>query len=298
MRLSSAGKNLYTLVYWLTHLRAAFPEHIFIQTNNRCTRKCSFCWYGLPDAYVPDHVMSDLLFKKIIGDLSEINYAGRISLFEINEPLTDPLLVERVRYVKEELPDCWQLVATNGDLLTELKMIALLEAGLDYLVINSYSFQNYQRSERLLRTMSAAHRSRIIHNACLSPSFAKDNRAGNLPQIEMIKRPLHEACGRVNHLLYIKPDGTVVCCVGDFFNKNVVGNVNEDRVLDVWFGKRFRFFRKSLNRGNRKVSALCEKCNVGAGRTFYDRDSIEKQIKMRNEAEQHGPDSRESLSRV
>lgn len=88
----------------MTHLKTELFPHILIQTNNKCTRRCEFCLYGMKDIKIEDHVMPDWLFRKIIQELNQIDYSGRISLFEINEPLTDPRIIDMVRYAKKTFP--------------------------------------------------------------------------------------------------------------------------------------------------------------------------------------------------
>ena len=134
---------IYRAIYRLAYNKTPLFDHILIQTNNRCTKKCSFCWYGMKGVDIPDDEMPQWLFYKIIDDLAGINYSGRVSLFEMNEPLTDPRIFEWVRYVNKKIPKSWQMLVTNGDLLTEDKAIKFFESGVDYLNISSYSDNDY-----------------------------------------------------------------------------------------------------------------------------------------------------------
>src|SRR3989339_1040105 len=59
-------------------------KHIKIQTNYMCTRKCSFCHYGLERSPVKQNI-NEKLFKRIINELASISYSGILSLYEINE---------------------------------------------------------------------------------------------------------------------------------------------------------------------------------------------------------------------
>ena len=56
-------------------------KHILIQTNYLCTRRCSFCHYGLEPR--PKNVnMDEGLFYGIIDQLAALRYRGRLGLFE------------------------------------------------------------------------------------------------------------------------------------------------------------------------------------------------------------------------
>lgn len=88
-------------------------------------------------------------------------------------------------------------------------------------------------------------------------------------------------CSRVNHVLYIKPDGTVISCFGDFFNKNIVGDAKKETVTEIWFGERFQRLRNNLNIRSRTVSPICSRCNV----VSWDPDTrklVEKDVKETN----------------
>lgn len=249
-------------------------KHVLIQTNVKCTLKCSFCLYGMKDVEIENVDMSDTLFRKIVQELADIDYAGRVSLFEINEPLMDENLVEKIRYVKQKVPKSWQYISTNGDLLTPEKTIDMIDAGLDYLTINSYSYASYRKIKTLKNSLPDEVRLRVIHTDHFNPDFAADNRAGNLPHIAAVKEPLKESCSRVNNILYIKPDGKVVSCFGDFFNKNVVGDANAENIVDIWYGEPFTKLRSHLDNADRTPNELCSKCNMRAAGNYLERYDI------------------------
>src|SRR4030043_1636685 len=77
--------------YYGKYLELGLPPRRFIQvnieTNSICTRTCHYCLFGIRK--VPARHMSSQLFFNIIDQLVEMHFIGRVSLFEINEPLTD-----------------------------------------------------------------------------------------------------------------------------------------------------------------------------------------------------------------
>ena len=55
-------------------------------------------------------------------------------------------------------------------------------------------------------------------------------------------------------------DGQVVPCCYDFNYKNVIGDVNDSSVFEVWNSERMRFFRNLHSKGLRKDIKLCKSC--------------------------------------
>lgn len=272
------ARGLDNAIYRATHRETALFEHILLQTNNTCTRKCSFCWYGIPEVEITEHQMARELFDKIIEELVDLEFGGRLSLFEMNEPLTDPRIFDLVAHAKQRLPDVYHYMISNGDLLDEEKTVRLVEAGLDFLQISSYTPKAYKRTARILRRLPRHVREKILQRDSTDSSFASDNRGGNLPQIETRSDVSRDPCMRIHHVLYIKPEGTAVSCFGDYFNVNVMGDANHQTVEEIWFGEPFETLRRNLNAGNREVSEICKKCNLGTRRVFASRRSLARTL--------------------
>lgn len=277
--MSKKTKN--SLNYAATYKDVDLPEHVFIQTNGQCNRSCSFCRFGMENVSKEPNMAKEVFFK-VVEDLASVDYSGRVSLFEMNEPLTDIRLPYLINYVSLKVSNCWQLIVTNGDYLTVQKSIELFESGLDYLFVSSYSEAHYKHTRGIVRRLSKKYRAKLITIPQYQYDFATDNRAGNLVNFEKLSEPLNEACGRVNNILYIKPGGEVVSCFGDYFNEQVMGNIINDGVWGSWYGDSFGNLRQKLNCGNRRDLTLCSKCNVGKGESFHTYDTVKA---MSTEAE-------------
>ena len=50
-------------------------------------------------------------------------------------------------------------------------------------------------------------------------------------------------------------------CPHDWGKKIILGNLNNERLLDIWFSKKFFSIRKMLNKSNRNF-APCNVCDV------------------------------------
>jgi hypothetical protein len=82
--------------------------------------------------------MSMSLFENIVNDLQSIDYSGTVSLSRYNEPLADPMLLERIRLCRAKLPKAFIIVFTNGDFLNRNRIHLLAEAGCNMLRISLY----------------------------------------------------------------------------------------------------------------------------------------------------------------
>lgn len=76
-----------------------------IETTPECNIKCSYC----PTAFHNrgKKLMDEKLFKKIIDELAEIPYKGRLSPHFYGEPLLDNRLPKLLAYAREKLVDIW-----------------------------------------------------------------------------------------------------------------------------------------------------------------------------------------------
>jgi MoaA/NifB/PqqE/SkfB family radical SAM enzyme len=109
---------------------------ISIGTGSLCNRKCKFC----ANAYHkrPDEWMSEKTFLKIIDDLKNMKYKGRIELQSFNEPLRDSRIFDFIRHIRLNT-ECCIMFNTNGDYIESPKtIIKLFECGLNQLEINVY----------------------------------------------------------------------------------------------------------------------------------------------------------------
>jgi MoaA/NifB/PqqE/SkfB family radical SAM enzyme len=96
---------------------------VMLETSTTCNAKCKFC----PTNRLKPEIMPQTLFYKIINDLAQMNFSGKILPYNRNEPLTDPFIFERLRYIREKLPKSKIFFSTNGFLLNEDKIEKLLD---------------------------------------------------------------------------------------------------------------------------------------------------------------------------
>jgi radical SAM protein with 4Fe4S-binding SPASM domain len=60
----------------------------------------------------------------------------------------------------------------------------------------------------------------------------------------------------------VNADGTVVACCADWTRKTLVGNVNTQRLQDIWNGESLHKLRFLHSIGNRAGNDACRNCAI------------------------------------
>lgn len=127
INLPMIGAIYHRLYYRVIKEKAShILSEIDIEIYNVCNLRCIMCPYS--DMTREKVQMSMDLFRKIIDDAAA-NGIKEVGFSNYNEPLLDTLLFERIRYAKSE--GLRVHFFSNGTLLTEDRIDALLDSGLD-----------------------------------------------------------------------------------------------------------------------------------------------------------------------
>lgn len=233
-----------------------------IETVNQCNNTCSFCPVNRLNDKRDHALMGMELFKKIIMQLEDLEYANVINLFSNNEPLLDPLLTERLKFAREHLPNAYITIYTNGLLLTPEKLLQLLQY-LDFIHINNYNtvpqlLQGHQRLHKVLIENQISSDKVEIHlrnkSECLS------TRGGQAPNRKYNAR-LYSPCILPFSQMVIRPTGKVSFCCNDAYGLYTMGDVLTDSLVDIWHGKAFEKSRANMLK-NRMYQSPCKDCDM------------------------------------
>lgn len=240
-------------------------NNIEIETVNRCNGTCSFCPVNKNQDPREYKKMPEELFEKIIKELKEINYNGAIALHSNNEPLLDKEICNYAKYTRKELPNSYIYLYTNGTLLTIDKFCELI-TNLDLLVIDNYN-DNIQFMEPV----------KEIFNYCIQhPELKKKVRIDMRLQNQILTSrggqsdnrdeilTLKSSCLLPFNKIVVQPDGRIPLCCCDPFGKVILGDLNTEKLVDIWNGKKAKALRESLYKEqySRKNLKLCSKCDV------------------------------------
>lgn len=233
-----------------------------VETINKCNGICSFCPANQMNDMRETKLMSDALFSKIIQELADLNYRGRISLFSYNEPFLDSQIIERHAYVRKMLPNAKLHIMTNGILLTLEKFLKIIPY-LDEMVIDNYNVKrNLIPSVTTIRNYCLDHPElkKKVTISMRRPDETLSSNGGDSPNNSGTEIFGNSTCALPFQQMVIRPDGKVSLCCLDTLEKYTLGDVSSSSLLDVWFGEAYQRVRDQLYRC-RKSLMHCEKCD-------------------------------------
>jgi radical SAM protein with 4Fe4S-binding SPASM domain len=249
-----------------THKKTGRFLSLHIDVYSTCNRKCDFCFNHdrFPDK--KQGVMSEAVWTKIIDELADMGYTGKLSPYYYGEPLLDKRLNTLIAYAKKRLPLCFIQINTNGDLLTEERLLGLIESGLDRVKVTDY--ENIGISKKVSESRISEQTKRLQYLAEKYPLFVyfrnwKEihlmNRAGAIYKRKNPRK--NEPCQRPSCQLIIDWQGNVILCCNDYYSEYKLGNVNEESIIDIWQKPRFKEYRRALESGKREAIKICAGCD-------------------------------------
>ena len=238
-----------------------------VETQNRCNASCAFCPVNRNEPQRPYARMSDGLFTGIIEQLAALQYTKALSLHSNNEPLLDKRLPDFAAFARQRLPSARIKLFTNGMLLS-LDLFRTLLPSFDRIFIN-----NYADKPEMLPNI------REIHDYCLTPEGKKfiegksvviqlrnpdvvlSSRGGNAPNRKPPARALPFKCLYPFTQFIIRPDGKISLCCNDALGQMTLGDLNEEKMINIWRGPAFADVRKKMIEQGRAGIPLCAACD-------------------------------------
>lgn len=238
-------------------------HHVEIETINRCNGICSFCPINCLIDPREKKIMSEELFYKIINELAELDYSGRLALFSNNEPLLDSRIIDFHRYARQKLPHANMHLYTNGTLLDFEKFLALLE------VLNELIIDNYQQDLELIPASKMiaeyAEKHPEVKNKVTivlrKPNEVLTSRGGDAPNRTQVNIQKQISCVYPFQQMIIRPDGKVSLCCNDPLGKCTLGDVSKNKLIDVWHSQMYSKVRQILKEG-RENFEHCKNCDA------------------------------------
>ena len=233
---------------------------VSVETRAGCNFSCSFCPVSRQvDPREPGELSLELL-GKIAGELADLGFSGRISLFGNNEPLLDPRLPGIVRLFRSTCPGVDLRVLTNGTRASRGLVVELFEAGLSTLVINNYT--DGQRLIAPVRALldAAGELARFdIRVSVRSRTDVLTTRAGLAPNKPAPTTKPRGFCALPFTDLHIAYTGDVSLCCFDAHGRVSMGNIGATSIHDIWHSTAFDVYRRRLLRSVRE--GLCAGCD-------------------------------------
>lgn len=223
-----------------------------IETYGYCNRSCEFCFNNPKFPQREKGIMSEEMWKKIIDELSEQNYYGRISPHFFGEPLLDKRLGDLIRYARKKCPNSYILVVSNGDLLHSDTFLRFIDSGANRFYITNYDDKLKPTIQNLVNKYPAYIAVRQYTD------FYKIDRAG---MIFNRGSSVLKSCLSLLGQLVINWKGDVVLCCMDYYAKYVFGNVKGSRIVDIWRSEKMSDYMEKLIKGLRESVEICEFCD-------------------------------------
>ncbi|MCP4291392.1 MAG: radical SAM protein [bacterium] len=240
---------------WLTNKGEGKPMAIDLETNSDCTRDCEYC----PRDTRLDDVLAEKTVHRLIDQLADWNFNGRVSFHSYNEPLTDERLLDFYRYLSKKLPQAQSEVFTNGDLLTQEMVEDLLAVGVERIYITIHEPTSVVQAERLQDFGNAFKQVKVLDFRNNQRSQPLENRGG-LVELESINPTRY--CGRVDAMT-VRANGNVVLCCNDAQQKHVMGSIHQTSLQEIWWESGFTALRQDIRKG-RMTLGICKACGSEA----------------------------------
>ncbi len=246
------------------------PTEIEISESGTCNRKCSFCPRSAPDFEDKKEFISNNLHEKLCTELKQLNYSGTIRYSGFVEPLIDKNIYNLINMTRRYLPKSNIEMVTNGDPLNLKRLKMLFDNGLNKILISAYDGK--KEADELNNLCLEAHLDKnqyLVRHRYYSEDkdfgITLSNRAGQMQNAEYSipnpKEPLNKPCYIPSYTFFLDYQGDVLMCPHDWGKKIILGNLNNENFLDIWFSNKSIKIRKMLNNTKRNFTP-CNVCDV------------------------------------
>ena len=241
-----------------------------VNTTELCNRTCVFCPRHDPTVFPNRNLHLTVKGAQTIAEeLADNQYRGKISFSGFGENLLNPYFIEIVKEFNFHLPTATLECNTNGDKLDSIYAAKLFRSGLDLLYINLYDgVEQIEHFDHIMKNAGIRedqYRYRMHWGDFEKHGLILNNRSGTIDWIgieeEDIKNLIGKPCHYPFYKLFVDWNGDVLFCSNDWGREHVIGNLLQQSLFDVWFGKPMAKIRKRLMKGDRSHSP-CNKCSV------------------------------------
>jgi len=246
------------------------PTEIEISESGTCNRSCSFCPRSAANFIDKKEFITNKLHEKLCVELKELNYKGTIRYSGFVEPMLDKNIFNLINMVRNYLPESNIEMVTNGDPLNLKRLKKLFESGLNKILISAYDGKvESEKLEDLCVQANLNEKQYIVRHRYYSEDkdfgITLSNRSGLMAdaefKIDALKEPLKKPCYIPSYTFFLDYQGDVLMCPHDWGKKVILGDLNKEKLKDIWFSKRFMGIRKMLNKSNRNFTP-CNVCDV------------------------------------
>jgi len=267
-----------------------YPIYIVLEPSSACNLQCIMCFQRDLELKKKSGIMSWDLFKKVIDEMEggccqAITIAGR------GEPLLNPEICNMLDYLKGKFLEI--KINTNGLLMNEEIVRSILrnnvnvvfsaegsnseeyeqircKGNFELLIQNIKKFNIIRKNEFLSSTTRTRVSGVAFKNINKSQyyNFWKE-LVDEVVIVEYEERKdtynnvvncVKDRCARLWQSVYVWYDGTISPCDIDYLNRLKIGDINKERLDDIWTSDRMETLRKMHKQGKRNSIVPCKQC--------------------------------------
>ena len=270
-----------------------FPKSILIETYNLCQGECKFCPYKELRSNDEPTLLSTSKFKELIDEISKYEIT-RLTLFNNNEPLLDKRIYDFINMSYELMPNVEIGLSSNGRVITKEVLNKLLDNHLTtlYISIPCVNRDDYKSvmglyPDRLFELLDSIDDERLLQMIRIAVPITK-----YLDEDEMMNKfnkykvciwnleyksswGIHDKfmevarddsiaglCDRPMDQAVISSNGDVIICCRDWQSQNVVGNVYNSSLYDIWHSEGMRGIQQLIAAGKYSEIDCCKDCVI------------------------------------
>jgi radical SAM protein with 4Fe4S-binding SPASM domain len=144
-------------------------------------------------------------------------------------------------------------------LLNKDRFLKLFDQGVDLFIITKHEDVLDDKLDNLIFNLPLTLQEKIEYKNFREINLT--NRGGALPKLGVNDKMKFFPCKIPLQLIVITKDGNVLPCFEDYFQKNIMGNINNNSLKEIWNNQKFVEFRKNLAIGLRYKYHACKDCN-------------------------------------
>jgi radical SAM protein with 4Fe4S-binding SPASM domain len=298
LRMGSLGAHLIDRIKFRIYPKlgivADFPSHVDIETASACQMRCPMCYTTYMDESLKG-IMDYGLYRKVLDEAVSLGVYS-IKLSWRGEPLLNKDIVRMVRYAKEKGVKEVAFLS-NAEFLTKEMAEALVDAGLDWLSVSAdgtgeiYNeirrpaifeetlervayMKHYRDSKGLTRPLLRVQS--IMSAVENNPDEFKNAWANIVDRINIIADEMRDfnkkdlqfdryfVCAKPWQRMTIAYDGRVHQCISDYGARNVIGDVRESSLYEVWHGSKNEAVREAFRKHQYlEENSPCNICSYG-----------------------------------
>ena len=272
--------------YFMNSDPVPHPNVVNLETINRCNSTCEFCTANKNAEKRPYASMEESLYYSIIDQLRDWGYKGHLTLYGNNEPWLDTRIVEFHKYAREQLPESFIFMSTNG-LLLDVEKVKTIVPYVNQLIINNYCLDmKLHDNIKVIYEYVKAHPEEFKNvDILIQMRYLKEvltNRAGSAPNKAATEKVIKETCLMPYTDMWITPGGKLGICCCDNFEVTDVGDLTKMPLKDAWNSPAYQKLRNAVKDG-RQNYPFCKHCDfIDAGLRMEIVNDVLKQQKHKN----------------